>query len=117
MSVRVNFHLISPLFLDEIFVPVDWTFPFLPRVGERIGGWIWIQDGRWDQAKIEKELTDEGEKHLALHRERGFEFDDWLYEVSMECGKVYGITYAKYPDSPPGDIIVDIWVNETGEPE
>ncbi len=113
----MQFNFLSLYWIDELRVQVDWTLPFLPRIGERIGGWIWINEGRWDQAEIEKMLTSEGEEYWASCRAGGMKFKDWLYEVSMECKTVFGISYSKFHGSPPGEIIVDIWVNETGELE
>ncbi len=117
MSVCIYFNFVHPFFREPLRVPVDWSFPFLPRIGESIGGWIWIQQGNWEQEKIEKELSDEGKKSWDSHRARDFGFEDWLYEVSMECGTVFSILYFRRHDWPSGEIRVDMYLNEDGKPE
>ncbi len=117
MSVRINFHFVCDYFRDDdVRIPVEWTFPFLPRVGESVGGWVWIQQGEWKQEEIESRLTREGQKRWEEYREGGGRFEDWLYEVATECGKICSIGYVKLHDSPSGEIRVNMWLNGDGEP-
>jgi hypothetical protein len=114
MSVRINFNLVHPCFHEPLCVPVDWDFPFLPRVGESVGGWVWIRQGHWEQSEVEKELSEEGKKSWEEHRSDTFGFDDWLYEVSMECDIVCSVTYHRRHDTP--DTRVDMYLNADGKP-
>ena len=116
MSVRIDFNLVHPFFREPLYVPVDWTFPFLPRVGESVGGWIWIQQGNWKQSEIEKNLSEEGNESWESHRARQFGFDAWLYEVSMECNTSFNIDYSRRHDWPSGEIRVNMYLNEDGKP-
>jgi hypothetical protein len=94
---------------------VDWTFPFLPRVGESVGGWVWIQQGNWKQSEIEKELSEEGRESWEGDRARNAGFDDWLYEMSCECNMVYSVYYSRSHDMPPDKIEIEMWLNDTGK--
>lgn len=69
----------GPYFKDELDVWVDWTLPFLPRVGEWINSWVWIEGNSFDVEEIKKILTAEGLK--SLEKWDG-ELKDWLYEYS-----------------------------------
>jgi len=114
MKARINFYLVHPWFHEPLRIPVDWNFPFLPRVGESVGGWVWIKQGKWKQSEVEKELSEEGKQNWESQRSEKFGFDDWLYEMSMECNTVYSIYYHRLHDKP--DIRVEMYLNADGKP-
>jgi hypothetical protein len=115
MSVRIYFNFVHPWFHEPLRVPLDWSFPFLPRIGESVHGWIWIKQGEWEQSQVEKELSVEGKKSWESHRAKKFGFDDWLYEMSMECSTIFEISYFHHPDWPSGEIRMEMWLNEDGK--
>jgi hypothetical protein len=113
MSVHINFNLDHPYFREPLRVRVEWKFPFLPRVGELVNAWIWIEEAEISNEKIESLLTAEGEDSRNAEIHKTFSLNAWLYEVGMECNKVYSISYYK-EDSAPHDIYVEMYLNDTG---
>lgn len=113
MSVLVYFNLDHPYFQEPLRVRVEWKFSFLPRVGESVNAWIWIEEAEISNEEIENLLTTEGEKNRNAEYNKNCSLNDWLYEVGIECSKVYGISYYK-KKSEPHDIYVEMWLNDTG---
>lgn len=113
MSVHVNFNLEHPYFTEPLRVRFEWKFPFLPRVGEYVNAWIWIEEAQVSNEKIESILMEEGRKSRNSERYKNFALNDWLYEVGMECDRVYLISYDN-ERSDPRDIYVSLYLNDTG---
>lgn len=113
MSIHINFNLDHPFFREPLQVKVKWTFPFLPRVGESVNAWIWIEEAQISNKEIERLLTAEGEKSYKAEIHHKFTLNDWLYELGMECNKVYSISYYK-EQSDPYNIYVEMFLNDTG---
>jgi hypothetical protein len=99
--------------MEPLSVIVEWKFPFLPRIGEAVNAWIWIEETQISPEKIESILTTEGKKSRDAQIHRNFTLNDWLYEVGMECDKVYDISYYK-EKSEPHNIYVRMCLNDTG---
>lgn len=113
MSVHINFNLDHPYFREPLRVRVEWKFPFLPRIGEAVNAWIWIEEAEISSEKVEKLLTEEGEESYNEDIHGKFTLNDWLYEVGMECDKVYSISYYK-EKSEPHNMYVEMYLNDTG---
>ncbi len=113
MSVYINFNMVHPYFGEPLQVRVNWKFPFLPRVGESISAWIWIEERQISDEEIENLLTSEGEKSRNAEIHKNFSLNDWLYEVGMDCEIIYSISYYK-EDSEPQNIYVEMYLNDTG---
>lgn len=111
MSVHINFNLDHPNFREPLRVGVEWKFPFIPRIGESVNAWIWIEERQIDSEEIENLLTAEGEKRRNSYSD--LSLNDWLYEVGIECNTVYGISYYK-DKSESGDIYIEMYLNDTG---
>ena len=43
MGAHIKFSMEHRYFRDWLEVDVDWNYPFLPRVGEFVNAWIWIE--------------------------------------------------------------------------
>ena len=94
---------------------VNWTFPFLPRIGEAVNAWIWIEENEIPREVIEKLLSDEGEKSLNAEDFSGENtLNDWLYEVGIQCSTIYDIAYYKYAGEEPHEIYIEMFLNENG---
>ena len=116
MSVHVNFNLIHPFFKDALRVTVEWDFPFLPRVGESVSPRIWIEESKIKRKEIEYLLSEKGKVNLkAQNFSKDFAFDDWLYEVGIECDTVFGISYYKDSNVVPAEIYVGMYLNKDGK--
>ena len=114
MSVHINFNLDHPYFLEPLQVGVEWKFPFLPRVGESVNAWIWIEETQISRERIEKLLSAEGKESLESEDFSGQNtLNDWLYEVGIQCDTVFSISYYK-KDSEPHEIYVEMYLNDTG---
>lgn len=53
MSVHIKFNLDHDFFKEPLSVTVEWKFPFLPRIGEAVNAWIWIEEAQISPEKIE----------------------------------------------------------------
>lgn len=113
MSVHINFNLDHPYFREPLQVMVEWKFPFLPRIGESVNAWIWIEEAEISNEKIESLLTTEGEESRNADIHKNYSLNDWLYEVGIECRTVYGISYYKEEDVPH-NIMIQMYLNDTG---
>lgn len=113
MSVHINFNLDHPYFSEPLQVRVEWKFPFLPRVGELVNAWIWIEEAVINNKRIERLLTTEGENSYNTEIHDTSTLNDWLYELGMECNKVYSISYYK-ERSEPHNIYIQMFLNDTG---
>jgi len=116
MSVPVYLNFESPLFRDCLRLRCEWPFPFLPRIGESIGGWVWIDQTNFEVKDIEPLLSEAGKKYMAeyLAAEENT-LKDWLYEMNIECSMVFAICYSKKPNSAPNEVHVEMWLNDTGK--
>ena len=103
-NVKILFHIDSRLFLDCFTVWVDWKYPFLPRIGDYVNGWNWIESEHIDISKLDAILTDEGTESL-----KNFKGDtsDWLFE--LESGHVYDVSFIK---SKKGEYQIHIYLSE-----
>ena len=115
MSVPVYFNLDHSFFRNPLRVRVNWTFPFLPRVGETVSPWIWIEEKEIPRKVIEELLTGEGEESLNTEDFSGENtLNDWLYEVGIRCDTVYSISYYKNDQVEPPEIYIEMYLNDTG---
>lgn len=114
MSVHINFNLDHPYFREPLQVWVKWKFPFLPRVGESVNAWIWIEEAQISSDKIESLLSTEGEESRNAEIHKNLSLNDWLYEVGMECNTVYSISYYKNDKTEPNEIYIQMYLNDTG---
>ncbi|GAE86358.1 hypothetical protein [Bacteroides reticulotermitis] len=115
MSVPVYFNLDHSFFKEPLRVSVNWTFPFLPRVGETVSPWIWIEEKEISREKIEKLLSSEGIDSLNAEDFSGENtLNDWLYEVGIQCDTVYSISYFKNDKVDPYEIYIQMYLNDTG---
>ena len=64
MGAHIKFSMEHRYFRDWLEVDVDWNYPFLPRVGEFVNAWIWIEAGKFSRADIEKILNPDGQENL-----------------------------------------------------
>lgn len=113
MSIHINFNLDHPYFREPLQVKVEWKCPFLPRIGESVNAWIWIEETEISKEKVESLLTAEGEKSYNSEIYKNYTLDDWLYEVGMECHVIYDMAYYK-EEAEPYDIFVQMYLNGTG---
>jgi hypothetical protein len=106
--IKIRFNIINEFFiLDCLIVWVDWKFPFLPRIGDSVGAWIWIESEQFDLSKVEEKLTPEGISDLKF---RGGDIESWLYDVGCESGFVSLVSFSKeYNDD---EIVVDIYLGK-----
>lgn len=115
MSVAVYFNLDHPFFREPLRVRVNWAFPFLPRVGEKVSPWIWIEEKEIPREVIEELLSGEGKESLNTEDFSGENtLNDWLYEVGIQCNAVYSISYFKYDEGEPHEIYIEMYLNDTG---
>jgi len=103
-DVKILFHIDSKYFQDCFRVWVDWKYPFLPRLGDYVNGWIWIESEHIELSQLESLLTDEGKQ--SLKKFKG-EITDWLYEV--ESGHVNDVSFIK---THKGDHQIHIYLSE-----
>lgn len=111
MSVHINFNLEHRFFSDSLRVGVEWNFPFLPRIGEHINGWIWIEQLEFGREQIEELLTSAGQQSLEKFCIGKLTLNDWLYEVGMECDTVYDLAYYQSRNNPH-EIYVELYMRE-----
>lgn len=114
MSVPIYFNLDHSCFREPLRIRVEWKFPFLPRVGESVNAWIWIEETELNNKEIEDLLSAEGEKSRNAEIHKGFSLNAWLYEVGMECDTVYSISYYKNDKVNPHEIYIEMYLNDTG---
>ena len=88
MGAHIKFSLEHQYFKEWFEVDVDWNYPFLPRIGEFVNAWIWIEARKFDRADIGEILSPGGLKSLNSERYQDYSVEDWLYEVGMECSTV-----------------------------
>lgn len=116
MSIYINLNLDHPFFREPLRVGIKWAFPFLPRIGESINPWIWIEGKEIKLADIKLLLSAEGEYSLnAETLTETFTLNDWLYEVGIDCDCICGISYYKNDKVTPHEIYVNMFLNETGK--
>lgn len=91
MSIHIKFNLIHPYFREPLRVGVEWGFPFLPRIGESVNAWIWIEEEQISREKVEKLLTKEGKESLAEYDfSKETSLNNWLYEVGVvTCSNLF----------------------------
>ncbi len=106
MNIRIEFHLIHSFFRDPFVVKVDWNFPFLPRTGEYINPWIWIEENHIKESAIKPLLTEEALNNL---KEERYTLNDWLYEVGIECNEIESVSYYK---DDAGELYVKIFLSQ-----
>ena len=78
-----------------------------------VNAWIWIEAGKFSRADIEKILNPDGQENLNSEFYRDYTLDDWLYEIGMECNKVYGVSYYREKNDP-ADIYARVSLSEPG---
>ena len=103
--IFVRFIIESRYFLEPIAVYAIWNCPFLPRVGETVSGWLWIESKYIKLERFYNKLSNEGEENFKKSK---LDFVNWLYEVSTECDHVAWVSYFKDDD----DIIPYIGLTE-----
>lgn len=108
MKTNIQFSVEHSFFRDLIQSWVEWECPFLPRIGEHVNGWIWIDEKETNRDAIAPFLTAEGEESLRCWD--GL-LSDWLYEVSMETGNVKSVYYFR-DVADPDKIAVHIRLGE-----
>jgi hypothetical protein len=89
-SVFVCFSLDSRYFSEPVDVFAKWEYPYLPRVGETVSGWLWIESEHINLSRLYENLSPEG---LQYFKQSNLDFVNWLYELSMECDYVRSIGY------------------------
>lgn len=77
-------------FLDTLDVWMKWEFPFLPRIGETVSPWLWIEQNTFEIEKIKEMLSEEGRKSFD---EWNGELTSWLYEVGIMADVVSNVVY------------------------
>ncbi len=113
MRTYIIFHLDHPYFIEPLRIRVEWKCLFLPRIGESINAWIWIEEAEISKEKVECLLSEEGRKSYNDEFRNNSTLNDWLYELGMECDTVYSISYYK-ENSDPHNIYVQMYLNDTG---
>jgi hypothetical protein len=88
--IDIQFCIEHPLFLSPFHVWVEWLFPFLPRVGETVDSWLWIESKYMYMENCKKILTKEGD--IAFNSS-GDDFKDWLATIANEANYVYQVSY------------------------
>lgn len=88
--INIQFCIEHHYFRDALYVWMKWELPYLPRIGETINSWFWIQGGAYDTEKIKELLTSEGEASL---NDWGGEFKDWLYEMGCSADVITNLAY------------------------
>lgn len=114
MSIDIIFNLDHPHFREPLRVRVEWKSLFLPRIGEAVNAWIWIEETGISNEEIDRLLSAEGKKCYNEESQRNFDLNNWLYELGMECSVVYSISYHK-EKSEPRDVYVEMFLNDTGK--
>jgi len=105
-SLDVLFHIYSEYFREPLTVWVAWDFPYMPRTGEYVNGWIWIESKHFDLALAENLLTEEGK---ALRKKEGLEMKDFLYEISISKNRIESLCYYK---NDRGGFDIHLHINE-----
>lgn len=108
MKTNIQFSVEHSFFRDLFRTRIEWECSFLPRVGEHVNGWIWIDEKLTSRDAIAPFLSTEGE--VSLRRWDGL-LSDWLYEVSMETGYVKSVSYFRDTNNPD-KIVVHIRLGE-----
>ncbi len=96
MKTDISLSIDHPYFNEPYRTRIEWDFPFLPREGEFINGWIWI-DERISLKDIKPYLSSEGKE--SLQKWEG-EISDWMYEVSIAAGDVRSVSYYRDKNDP-----------------
>jgi hypothetical protein len=91
-AIDVCFAFEHEYFGEPLEVWVKWGFPFLPRQGEYIGGWIWIDSEDYNEEYVMNVLTDEG---LEDFKNTGRKLSDWLYDIFIGVNIVKSVSYMK----------------------
>lgn len=55
----------------------------------------------------------DGQENLNSEFYRDYTLDDWLYEIGMECNKVYGVSYYREKNDP-ANIYARVSLSEPG---
>jgi len=91
-SIFVKFVITSRYFFYPAEVLVKWDFPYIPRVGETVSGWVWIESKHIKLENLYINLSADGQDFF---EKSGLDFVNWLYEVSIECDIVSSIDYVR----------------------
>jgi hypothetical protein len=79
-------------FMEPLEVWVKWAFPFLPRTGEHINGWVWIDEVDFEEMNVEEFLTQEG---FEAFKNSGSSLTDWLFEKSIGENIAQSVSFMK----------------------
>lgn len=88
--IEIKVSIEHSYFLDTLDVWMKWEFPFLPRIGESVSPWIWIEQNTFEIEKLKENLSEEGQKSL---NDWEGELTDWLYEVGITADVVSNLVY------------------------
>lgn len=82
-------------FCEPLEVWMTWDFPFLPRIGESVSPWLWIEQHVFEVDKVKKNLTEAGQK--SLDNWSG-DLTSWLYEMGISADVIYNLAYYRKRD-------------------
>jgi len=91
-SLDMLFHIYSEYFKEPLTVWVDWDFPYMPRTGEYVNGWIWIESEHLNMSEVEDLITEEGK---AFRKKRKLTMKSFLYEIGIENNQIGSLCYYK----------------------
>lgn len=92
--VNIKLNIDHHFFLEPLELWIKWEFPFLPRIGESLSPWLWIEQNIFQKDKIKEILSEEGIK--SWHDWNG-ELTDWLYEIGISANIISGLAYFRKP--------------------
>ena len=110
--VKIKFYIQSRFFKMHPTVMVDWSSPFIPRIGEDVSPWIYLNSPHLKLHLFKDDLSEDGKKFIAKCPDipdcpEDEKWLNWLYELLCEAD-LYIKHISYYHDKDSQDIIIHI---------
>lgn len=93
--VEICINIEHHYFREPLEVWIRWELPFLPRIGESVSPWFWIEQDPFTIEQIKAQLSNEGRKSWD---DWDGELNDWLYEMGISADVIYNLSYYRKRD-------------------
>lgn len=94
-------------FLEPLVVWMKWEFPFLPRIGESVSPWLWIEQNTFEEDRIYEKMSEEGRKSW---NDWDGELTDWLYDLGISADVISDLAY--FRRQADNSLFVQLYMHE-----